>query len=47
MPKAVAFDVRDREGGAMPEGAHVTASIRAASRGRSRSYLAQEADPLI
>lgn len=34
----VAFDLRGREGGAMPEGPHDTASIRAASGGSSRSY---------
>jgi DNA (cytosine-5)-methyltransferase 1 len=39
MP-AVAFDLRGREGGAMPEGPHETANIRAASGGLSRSYLA-------
>jgi DNA (cytosine-5)-methyltransferase 1 len=36
----VAFDLRDREGGAMPEGPHDTANIRAASGGSSRSYIA-------
>lgn len=36
----VAFDMRGREGGAMPEGPHDTANIRAASGGSSRSYLA-------
>ena len=40
MP-AVAFDLRGREGGAMPEGPHDTANIRAASGGSSRSYIAQ------
>lgn len=40
-PPAVAFDMRGREGGAMPEGPHDTASIRAASGGSSRSYVAQ------
>lgn len=40
MP-AVAFDMRGREGGAMPEGPHDTANIRAASGGSSRSYIAQ------
>ncbi len=38
---AVAFDLRGREGGAMPEGPHDTANIRAASDGSSRSYVAQ------
>lgn len=38
---AVAFDMRGREGGAMPEGPHDTANIRAASGGSSRSYVAQ------
>lgn len=38
---AVAFDLRGREGGAMPEGPHDTANIRAASGGSSRSYVAQ------
>lgn len=38
---AVAFDLRGREGGAMPEGPHDTANIRAASGGSSRSYIAQ------
>lgn len=36
----VAFDLRGREGGAMPEGPHETANIRAASGGSSRSYVA-------
>ncbi|MBM3606408.1 MAG: DNA cytosine methyltransferase [Alphaproteobacteria bacterium] len=40
-PMAVAFDMRGREGGAMPEGPHDTANIRAASGGSSRSYVAQ------
>lgn len=40
MP-AVAFDMRGRDGGAMPEGPHETANIRAASGGSSRSYVAQ------
>ncbi len=40
MP-AVACDLRGREGGAMPEGPHDTANIRAASGGSSRSYIAQ------
>jgi site-specific DNA-cytosine methylase len=39
MP-AVAFDMRGREGGAMPEGPHQTANLRAASGGSSRSYVA-------
>ena len=38
---AVAFDLRGREGGAMPEGPHDTANIRAASGGSTRSYVAQ------
>jgi DNA (cytosine-5)-methyltransferase 1 len=37
---AVAFDLRGREGGAMPEGMHDTANVRAASGGSSRSYVA-------
>ena len=37
---AVAFDLRGREGGAMPEGPHDTANLRAASGGSSRSYVA-------
>ncbi|MDB6178979.1 DNA cytosine methyltransferase [Paracoccus sp. Z330] len=37
---AVAFDMRGREGGAMPEGPHDTVSVRAASGGSSRSYVA-------
>ena len=41
VPQAVAFDLRGREGGAMPEGPHDTANIRAASGGSSRSYVAQ------
>lgn len=39
-PTAVAFDLRGREGGAMPEGPHPTANLRAASGGSSRSYIA-------
>ncbi len=39
--QAVAFDMRGRDGGAMPEGPHDTANIRAASGGSSRSYIAQ------
>ncbi len=38
---AVAFDLRGLEGGAMPEGPHDTANMRAASGGSSRSYIAQ------
>ena len=38
---AVAFDMRGRDGGAMPEGPHDTANIRAADGGSSRSYVAQ------
>lgn len=38
---AVAFDMRGREGGAMPKGPHDTANIRAADGGSSRSYVAQ------
>ena len=41
VAQAVAFDMRGREGGAMPEGPHDTANIRAASGGSSRSYVAQ------
>lgn len=37
----VAFDLRGREGGAIPEGPHDTANIRAASGRSSRSYIAQ------
>jgi len=37
---AIAFDLRGREGGAMPEGEHDTANIRASSGGSSRSYVA-------
>lgn len=39
---SIAFDMRGWDGGAMPEGPHDTASIRAASGGSSRSYIAQE-----
>ena len=39
---AVAFDMRGREGGAMMEGPHDTANIRAASGGSSRSYALNE-----
>lgn len=38
---AVAFDLRGRDGGAMPEGPHDTANLRAASGGSSRSYVAE------
>ena len=38
--QVVAFDLRGREGGAMPEGPHDTANIRAASGGSLRSYVA-------
>ena len=38
---AVAFDMRGRDGGAMPEGPHDNANIRAASCGSSRSYVAE------
>ena len=41
VTQAVAFDMRGRDGGAMPEGPHDTANIRAASGGSSRSYVAQ------
>ena len=47
VPQAVAFDLRGRDGGAMMEGPNETASIRAASGGSSRSYVAQEADELV
>ncbi len=36
-----AFDLRGREGGAVPEGPHDTANIRAAAGGSSRSYVAE------
>ena len=36
----MAFDLRGCDGGAMPEGPHDTANIRAASGGSSRSYVA-------
>jgi DNA (cytosine-5)-methyltransferase 1 len=39
MARAVAFDMRGREGGAQMEGPHDTANIRAASGGSSRSYV--------
>jgi DNA (cytosine-5)-methyltransferase 1 len=38
---AVAFDLRGREGGAMPEGPHDTANLRSPSGGSSRSYVAE------
>ena len=38
---AIAYDMRGRDGGAMLEGPHETANIRAASGGSSRSYVAQ------
>lgn len=38
---AVAFDLRGREGGAMPEGPHHTANIRASNGGSSKSYVAE------
>lgn len=41
VTQAVAFDMRGREGGAVPEGPHDTANIRAASGGSSRSYVAE------
>lgn len=37
----VAFDLRGRDGGAMPEGPHDTANLRASSGGSSRSYVAE------
>lgn len=40
--QAVAFDMRGRDGGAMLEGPHETANIRAASGGSSRSYVATQ-----
>lgn len=40
-PNPVAFDIRGRKGGSMPEGPHDTANIRAASGGSSRSYAAE------
>lgn len=40
--QAVAFDMRGRDGGAMPEGPHDTANIRASSGGSSRSYIATQ-----
>ncbi len=39
--QAVAFDLRGRDGGAMPEGPHDTANIRASDGGSSRSYVAE------
>ena len=41
VPVSFGFDLRGREGGAMPEGPHDTANIRASSGGSSRSYVAQ------
>ena len=41
IAKAVAFDLRGRDGGSMPEGPHDTANLRAASGGSSRSYVAE------
>ena len=41
VPPAVAFDLRGRAGGSMPEGPHDTANIRAANGGSSRSYVAE------
>lgn len=41
----IAFDLRGREGGAMPEGPHETANLRAASGGSSRSYV--KAGPIV
>lgn len=38
---AVAFDLRGRDGGSMPEGPHETVNLRASSGGSSRSYIAQ------
>lgn len=40
LAQPVAFDLRGRDQGAVPEGSHDTANIRAASGGSSRSYLA-------
>ena len=42
--ESFAFDLRGREGGAMPEGPHATANLRAGSGGSSRSYVAQKAE---
>ena len=42
---AFGFDLRGREGGAMPEGPHDTARIRAASGGSSRSYIGHNGGP--
>jgi DNA (cytosine-5)-methyltransferase 1 len=39
---AVAFDLRGRAGGSMPEGPHDTANVRAADGGSSRSYVAEQ-----
>ncbi|WP_420569783.1 DNA cytosine methyltransferase [Thalassovita sp.] len=41
----IAFDLRGREGGALPEGPHDTANLRAASGGSSRSYV--QAGPIV
>lgn len=43
--ESFAFDLRGREGGAMPEGPHATANLRAGSGGSSRSYMAAQ-EPL-
>lgn len=37
---ALAYDMRGRKGGSVPEGPHDTANIRAADGGSSRSYIA-------
>ena len=42
---ALAFDLRGREGGALPEGPHDTANLRAASGGSSRSYV--QSGPIV
>lgn len=44
VEETFAFDLRGREGGAMPEGPHATANLRAGSGGSSRSYVAQKAE---
>jgi DNA (cytosine-5)-methyltransferase 1 len=44
QPHTVAFDMRGRDGGNMPEGPHDTANIRAASGGSSRSLVVPFAD---
>ena len=41
IQQTAAYDLRGREGGAMLEGPHDTANIRAASGGSSRSYIQQ------